>query len=249
MTTLNKSQQTVTTFLSRIIGDGGISSSNQYHVEFSDPLSKGGVVRPLTSHLDFRYGVHLNTGQDSDSVSKVVMLANEVQIPGVSMTAQDVRGVYKGINMKPAMAKVYNEMDMSFILDVNSMPFRMFKGWQDFIVGDQVSDIRDGTASAQTHVQRFYDDYTMNLKITKLEKHWPGQEVQKGGKPEGHWAPWSITLHKAYPYMVSSIPYSSGTSQVVKLSVGLYYERSYFIDPDKESSKMSRRIDEDAAIK
>ena len=48
------------------------------------------------------------------------MLANEVQIPGVNMTSQDVRGVKKGINMKPAMAKVYNEMDLSFILDVNS---------------------------------------------------------------------------------------------------------------------------------
>jgi len=249
MTTLSKSQQSVTTFVSRILGDGGISSSNQYHVEFSDPLSKDGVVRPLTAHLDFHYGVHLNTGGDSDSVTKVVMLANEVQIPGVSMTAQDVRGVYKGINMKPAMAKVYNELDMSFILDVNSMPFRMFKGWQDFIVGDQVTDIRDGSASAQTHVQRFYDDYTMNIKITKLEKQWPGQADVVIPPEIEHWAPWSITLHKAYPYMVSSIPYSSGSSQVVKLSVGMYYERSYFVDPDKESGKVSKRVDQDALKK
>ena len=241
MTTLNKSQQSVEQFVSSIIGDGGISSSNQYHVEFSDPLASGGV-RALAGHLDLFYGVSMKSGQGSNSVSKIVMLANEVQIPGVSMTAQDVKGVYKGINMKPAMAKVYNEMDMSFILDVNSMPFRMFKGWQDFIVGDQLADMRDGSAGAQTHVQQWYDDYIMNVKITKLEKHWPGQKMAEDNKSEGHWAPWSITLHKAYPYMVSSIPYSSGSSQVVKLSVGLYYERSYFTDPDKEGSKSGRRI-------
>ena len=64
------------------------------------------------------------------------MLANEVQIPGVNMTSQDVRGVKKGINMKPAMAKVYNEMDLSFILDVNSTPMRFFNAWQDYIAGN-----------------------------------------------------------------------------------------------------------------
>ena len=110
----------VTRFLSKI--NNSISSGNLYDIEFSfapQPAFKGG-----SSSL----GDWLEATNPPDSSRRtarldgemISMLANEVQIPGVNMTSQDVRGVKKGINMKPAMAKVYNEMDLSFILDVNS---------------------------------------------------------------------------------------------------------------------------------
>jgi len=74
-------------------------------------------------------------------------------------------------------------------------------------------------------VQKFYNDYTMDVKIHKIEK--------QGPTGAGIYHAFTIGLVKAYPYMVSSIPYSGGSAQVVKLSVGMYYEHAYFEDVSK----------------
>ena len=77
------------------------------------------------------------------------------------MVSQDVKQVHKGINMKPAMAKVYNEMDMSFILDVQSEAYRFFRGWQDlykcgnvvdFVAGKSYTEHMYRTTISHTHV-------------------------------------------------------------------------------------------------
>ena len=200
-------------FISRIINEKGASSSSLYEIEFVT-----GSTGYLKSHLKERYDIDLQQGEGTDNLTDINMLANEVQIPGVSMTSQDIRSVHKGVNMKPAMAKVFNEMDMSFILDVDAMPLRFFKGWQDFILG--TSQAKENKERTLGLVQKFYNDYTMDVEIHKIEK-------QCGGIP-GTYQSFSIGLVKAYPYMVSSIPYSGGSSQVVKLQVGMYYEHAYF---------------------
>ena len=236
-------QPTVTNFISRMIKDGGISSSSNYHLEFAP--GNASSKNSLSTWLKDKYAIDMKSGQDSTSVSKIVMLANEIQIPGVSLTSQDVRGVHKGITMKPAQAKVYNEMDMSFILDLESMPLRFFKGWQDYILG--TSETRESHGKTRGLVTRFYNDYACDIKVTKLEK-WDknkgsvSTEEDSANQYEGHYAPWSVTLAKAYPYMVSSIPYSSASAQVVKLSVGCYYEHSYFEDPAIPPNSFQNRV-------
>ena len=205
-------------FISRIINEKGASSSSLYEIEFVT-----GSTGNLKSHLKERYDIDLQQGEGTDNLTDINMLANEVQIPGVSMTSQDIRSVHKGVNMKPAMAKVFNEMDMSFILDVDAMPLRFFKGWQDFILG--TSEAKENKERTLGIVQKFYNDYTMDVKIHKIEK--------QGPTGAGVYHAFTIGLVKAYPYMVSSIPYSGGSAQVVKLSVGMYYEHAYFEDVGK----------------
>ena len=213
MSTKEIKKATIDSFITRVVSQKGVSSSSQYEIEFVT-----GDTPKLKSHLKTRYDIDLQQGEGSNNLTDINMLANEVQIPGVSMTSQDIRGLYKGVNMKPAMAKVFNEMDMSFILDIDSMPLRFFKGWQDFILG--TSEAKENKERTLGIVQKFYNDYTMDVKIHKIEKQW-------GGIP-GTYQSFSIGLVKAYPYMVSSIPYSGGSSQVVKLQVGMYYEHAYF---------------------
>ena len=41
--------------------------------------------------------------------------------------------------------------------------------------------------------------------------------------------PWNVRLVKAYPYTVASIPYSAGPAQLVKATVGFYYEDSHLL--------------------
>ena len=106
--------KSVTSFLADLQNTGGPSSTNQYDLEF------GGVSNILKTRLE-EYGI------EQLSFNKLMVdLANEIQIPGTSLTSQDVKSIHKGINMKPAMAKVYNEMDLSFILDVTSEAYRFF---------------------------------------------------------------------------------------------------------------------------
>ena len=224
----------VTTFLTKI--NNSISSGNLYDIEFSfppQPAFKGG--KPSLGDW-LAKATNLDSSRKSKPLDTEIisMLANEVQIPGVNMTSQDVRGVKKGINMKPAMAKVYNEMDLSFILDVNSTPMRFFQAWQDYIAGnfEGASFAGDpyGPVFAKKEKQAlatsFYNDYTCDVKIRKYEK-FDGSNYDN----------FHIQLVKAYPYMVSSIPYSAASSQVVKLSVGMYYEYSTRLTPPKQRKK------------
>ncbi len=218
MSTKEIKKATIDSFITRVVSQKGVSSSSQYEIEFVT-----GDTPKLKSHLKDRYDLDLKQGEGSNNLTDINMLANEVQIPGVSMTSQDIRSLYKGVNMKPAMAKVFNEMDMSFILDVDSMPLRFFKGWQDFILG--TSEAKENKERTLGIVQKFYNDYTMDVKIHKIEK--------QGPTGAGLYHAFTIGLVKAYPYMVSSIPYSGGSAQVVKLSVGMYYEHAYFEDVGK----------------
>jgi len=229
--------KTVSQFISTIIGDGGPSSSTHYDIYF-------GLNLQLSQYLRKHCQIDSAQGTGPNSLDKVTMLANEVQIPGVSMTSQDVRSVNKGINMKPAMAKVYNEMDMSFILDVDSMPYRFWRGWQDYILGgydfkayggSDAFDNSNTNTVRKAFATQWYDDYTCDIYVHKYEKE-IGALGKQGNRgllvPDANriYEPFRIKLVNAYPYMLSSIPYSSAASQAVKLSVGVYYEYAQFID-------------------
>ena len=67
---------------------------------------------------------------------------------------------------------------------------------------------------------RYYNDYTCDMTITKLEKY--------GNKEKGEYAsPFSVRLIKAWPFTISSVPLSSASANgLVKVTVSLYYEYS-----------------------
>ena len=211
--------KSVTKFLTDLKVSGGPSSTNQYDLEFG--IGQGGLNTELDTWLK-KYGV------ENRSFNKLMVdMANEIQIPGTSMVSQDVKSVHKGINMKPAMAKVFNEMDLSFILDVKSEAYRFFRGWQDFITGIPT----ESDKYQRAYVQNYYKSYVCNTIIKKFEKYDPEAAGERGvtNNPDEQFHVWTVKLVNSYPYMMSSIPYSSGGSGVVKLSVGMYYEYSEFM--------------------
>ena len=213
--------KSVTKFLTDLKFSGGPSSTNQYDLQFA--IDPAGVNGELAKFLE-------NYGVKNNSFNKLMVdMANEIQIPGTSMVSQDVKMVHKGINMKPAMAKVFNEMDMSFILDIKSEAYRFFRGWQDFIQGNpsSIDFVAKGRPYDRAYVQHYYKSYTCDTIIKKFEKYDP---LKKDLKSAEQFHVWTVKLINSYPYMLSSIPYSSGGSGVVKLSIGMYYEYSELID-------------------
>ena len=143
-------------------------------------------------------------------------LNNEIQIPGITFQNSEVRQFQKGIPVKIASSKIYNEMDMTFICDVSSLPYRFFRAWIDFVGNVEPDGERfyspNNVRAYGISALRFYDEYVCDFTIKKLEKF-------------KNTEPLTITLAKAWPYSVASIPMSHASQNgLVKLSISMYYE-------------------------
>ena len=206
-------------FMQAIGKSGGISSSNLYQFSFQ-PSAK------LKKFFEDNLGDEFLRLTDNGDGMNLQLLCNEIQLPGVTYSAFDIKSVHKGITQKHATAKVYNELDVSFFMDGTSLPLRFFRGWQDFIQNGVVPDPRGFYQEEQEYKRAFasnyYEDYACDMFITKLEKY-------NAKEDDDYKTTWEARLVKAYPYTVASIPYSAGPAQLVKVTVGFYYEYSNLI--------------------
>ena len=145
----------------------------------------------------------------------------------------------KGLTQKLAAARMYNELDVAFICDIGSSPISFFKLWQDLIIGIQPTKMpqNPGLYNPDTYAdkfehkayaQRYYNDYTCDLVITKLEKHGVLPDAEGKRKKEYQKA-FQVRLGKAYPYSFNTVPYSAGPAQAVKCQVAFYYEYQHFV--------------------
>ena len=216
----------IQTFKERILTrSGGISSSNLY--QFSIDAGNGGV-RQYWKDNNF-YG-----SDGADDIINLNLQCNEIQLPGVTYSSHDLTQVKKGITQKMATSKVFNELDVSFFCDAESLPLIFFKSWQDFISGPLENPAQgysqESTLTKYQHLayaQRYYNDYTCDILIHKLEKY--GIESDDSGQKEDYKVAFHARLANAYPYTVASVPYSAGAAQLVKVTVGFYYEYSHLI--------------------
>ena len=239
----------IRTFLSKITSTGGISASNLYSLNFQPSVE---LKKFISDQVKFDM---LN--------EKLTLVCNEIQLPGVTYAATDVKSVHKGVIQKIAGTKVYNELDVSFFMDADSRALQVFRAWQDFITGARVIDSKNIYATFQSgtedgrysaFAQQYYDTYACELDIKKLEKYTTGnipkavtkkrkEQLEEGqdaqtDKPTArpsYVEAWEARLYKAYPYTISSIPYSAGQAQLVKVSVGFYYEYSQLKIPSKSN--------------
>ena len=213
----------VQNFMQAIGKSGGISASNLYQFSF--------VKKPkLGKFFEDNLGDDFLKLTDNGDTMNLQLLCNEIQLPGVTYSAFDVKSVHKGITQKVATAKVYNELDVSFFMDGTSLPLRFFRAWQDFTsngVAGNPEFFYDDQPYKRAFASNYYEDYACDMFINKLEKYEsPQGEPLKKGEYKN---PWNARLTKAYPYTVASIPYSAGPAQLVKVTVGFYYEYSHLL--------------------
>jgi len=214
-------------FMQAIGKSGGISASNLYQFSFQ-PTPK--LEKFFKDNV---FDEFLKLTDNGDTIN-LQLLCNEIQLPGVTYSAFDVKSVHKGITQKHATAKVYNELDVSFFMDGTSLPLRFFRAWQDFTqngVGGNPEFFYDDQPYKRAFASNYYEDYACDMFISKLEKYnSPQGEPKKiGGEGEDYKNPWNARLVKAYPYTVASIPFSAGPAQLVKATVGFYYEYSHLL--------------------
>ena len=138
-------------FMQAVGKSGGISASNLYQFSFqpTDALKK------FFDNNVFEEFLKLT---DNGDTMNLQLLCNEIQLPGVTYSAFDVKSVHKGITQKHATAKVYNELDVSFFMDGTSLPLRFFRAWQDF-TQNGVSPNPTGFYDDQPYKRAFASNY------------------------------------------------------------------------------------------
>ena len=234
----------VDTYIKQIVGKG-ISASNLF--EFA--IQPTQVMQEFWADNGRAYPWYGNTGNQIDAgIYRMNLLCQDIQIPGTSFNTMDVKMPKKGLTQKMATARMYNELDVSFICDLNSSPISFFKLWQDMIIGIQPTKMKqnpglynpDTYADKQEHLayaQRYYNDYTCDLTITKLEKFGVEKKTTPGvdgadpvsERPEEYNKSFKVRLGRAYPYSFNTVPYSAGAAETVKCNVEFHYEYQQFV--------------------
>ena len=219
----------VQNFMQAIGKSGGISASNLYQFSFAKKPK-------LAKFFEDNLGQDFLKLTDNGDELNLQLLCNEIQLPGVTYSAFDVKSVHKGITQKMATAKVYNELDLSFFMDGTSLPLKFFRAWQDFTQNGSASNpefFYDDQPYKRAFASNYYEDYACDMFISKLEKFKGSAEETRDEngniKKEDYYNPWNARLVHAYPYTVASIPYSAGAAQLVKVTVGFYYEYSHLM--------------------
>ena len=225
----------IDSYVQQIVGDG-ISASNLYQFD----IQPTDVMKQFWADNGKDYPWYSNSGSQFDAGQyRMNLLCQDIQIPGTSFNSIDVKMPKKGLTQKLAAARMYNELDVSFICDLGSSPISFFKLWQDMIIGIQPTTMpkNPGLYNPDTYAdkfehkayaQRYYNDYTCDLVITKLEKHGVLPDTNGKRKKEYQKA-FQVRLGKAYPYSFNTVPYSAGPSQPVKCQVAFYYEYQHFV--------------------
>ena len=225
----------IDSYIKQIVGDG-ISASNLF--EFA--IQPTEVMRDFWADNGKDYPWYSNSGSQMDAgMYRMNLLCQDIQIPGTSFNSIDVKMPKKGLTQKLAAARMYNELDVAFICDIGSSPISFFKLSQDLIIGIQPTKMpqNPGLYNPDTYAdkfehkayaQRYYNDYTCDLVITKLEKHGVLPDAEGKRKKEYQKA-FQVRLGKAYPYSFNTVPYSAGPAQAVKCQVAFYYEYQHFV--------------------
>ena len=213
----------ITNVLSNIIGPSGLASSNRYQISFefgqnallANTVGVSGVPEPR---------IYEGTSIDSEG-AKLSYLADEVNIPGFSVSTGDFEGHAPGMNQKYAHTKTFRDFTITFLMDQDHLPFKMLHKWAEFIFPYQ--KLGEDARSRDFVLTEYYNNYTCNMVIDKTE-HIPGKRQLKDKLP----AKSTIYLYNVYPYLINDITVSNGPNQPLKFQASFFFEYSKLLRED-----------------
>lgn len=213
----------ITNVLSNIIGPSGLASSNRYQISFefgqnallANTVGVSGVPEPR---------MYEGTSIDSEG-AKLSYLADEVNIPGFSVSTGDFEGHAPGMNQKYAHTKTFRDFTITFLMDHDHLPFKMLHKWAEFIFPYQ--KLGEDARSRDFVLTNYYNDYTCNMVIDKTELV-PSERQRKDKLP----AKSTIYLYNVYPYLINDITVSNGPNQPLKFQASFFFEYSKLLRED-----------------
>ena len=213
----------ITNVLSNIIGPSGLASSNRYQISFefgqnallANTVGVSGVPEPR---------IYEGTSIDSEG-AKLSYLADEVNIPGFSVSTGDFEGHAPGMNQKYAHTKTFRDFTITFLMDQDHLPFKMLHKWAEFIFPYQ--KLGEDARSRDFVLTNYYNDYTCNMVIDKTELV-PSERQRTDKLP----AKSTIYLYNVYPYLINDITVSNGPNQPLKFQASFFFEYSKLLRED-----------------
>ena len=213
----------ITNVLSNIIGPSGLASSNRYQISFefgqnallANTVGVSGVPEPR---------IYEGTSIVSEG-AKLSYLADEVNIPGFSVSTGDFEGHAPGMNQKYAHTKTFRDFTITFLMDQDHLPYKMLHKWAEFIFPYQ--KLGEDARSRDFVLTEYYNNYTCNMVIDKTE-HIPGKRQLKDKLPVKS----SLFLYNVYPYLINDITVSNGPNQPLKFQASFFFEYSKLLRED-----------------
>ena len=211
----------ITNVLSNIIGPSGLASSNRYQISFefgkNSLLASAVGVSGVPEPRDYEYTLIDSNG------AKLSYLADEVNIPGYSVSTGDFEGHAPGMNQKYAHTKTFRDFTITFLMDQDHLPYKMLHKWAEFIFPYQ--KLGNDARSRDFVLTNYYNDYTCNMVIDKTELV-PSERQRKDKLPVKS----TIYLYNVYPYLINDITVSNGPNQPLKFQASFFFEYSKLIN-------------------
>ena len=213
----------ITNVLSNIIGPSGLASSNRYQISFefgkNSLLASAVGVSGVPEPRDYEYTLIDSNG------AKLSYLADEVNIPGFSVSTGDFEGHAPGMNQKYAHTKTFRDFTITFLMDQDHLPYKMLHKWAEFIFPYQ--KLGNDARSRDFVLTNYYNDYTCNMVIDKTELV-PSEKQRKDKLP----AKSTMYLYNVYPYLINDITVSNGPNQPLKFQASFFFEYSKLLRED-----------------
>lgn len=214
------------------MGERGLASSNKYQISFNlkedlkNSIESRGLITPNASDpIDFEN----NDGRVNNSNLILSYLADEVNIPGFSVASGEHKGIRPGINIRYAHTRNFNECTIAFLLDMNHTPLKFLRGWSDYMFGfdREYGGGENGIDYTKYSVMPFYDSYTSNIIIDKIEPDSrDNARLFANSSRDTHRTISRTTLVNAYPYLINDVTVNNGPNQPIRFQATFYYEYS-----------------------
>ena len=217
----------ITEVMTGILGPGGLASSNRYQIAFQFTDNSKLATAVGIDGIVQTPEIYENTKESlTRKAAKLSYLADEVNIPGFSVSTGDFEGHLPGMNQKFAHTKTYRDFTITFLMDHRHLPYDMLHKWAEFIFIPQstngVSLGLSGRARNNYVLTNYYNDYTCNMVIDKLERTDKGQSRARS----------SLYLYNVFPYLINDITVSNGPNQPLKFQASFYFEYSEAVTRD-----------------
>lgn len=197
----------VQNYLNAIVNGKGMAKSNTYAIYFSGDVitNRLGVSRGgLDSAVDGKNFNPSKVGQ------RILLMCDEVSLPGVQSSTGSVSGRYQGQGpVYYPVSPIYTDLQLSFMCDAEMQALKFLLDWHEYIY--QTTTAKSNNKARKL---KYPNEYQCNITIEKREKN---------ATDEIGTLSLTYNLYNAWPYSVDAVPLSYGSSQLVKCTANFYY--------------------------
>ena len=143
---------------------------------------------------------------------KLMLLCSEAEIPGTSYLTTQVDGNHQGISETFATFRQFPPLNLSFYLDSDHVVLEVFESWMKYI-----NPIKTDQKHPNAFTRFSYPEtYKETLHLTKYER-----DFKAGSKMSQY------QFVNVWPTNMTSMRVNYGSSDVIKVSVQLAYDRFF----------------------